>query len=98
MLQYHQLLRLVLEQGKFKPDRTGTGTYSLFGAQARFPLSEGFPLPLFVERTGLPLIAITATLDRAEAKGLIVRDHLHAKPTELGRRFQNDLLEMFLPH
>ena len=44
MLQYHQLLRLVLEQGKFKPDRTGTGTYSVFGAQARFPLSEGFPL------------------------------------------------------
>ena len=44
MLQYHQLLRLVLEQGKFKPDRTGTGTYSLFGAQARFPLSDGFPL------------------------------------------------------
>ena len=44
MLQYHQLLRLVLEQGKFKPDRTGTGTYSVFGAQARYPLGEGFPL------------------------------------------------------
>ncbi len=44
MLQYHQLLRLVLEQGRFKPDRTGTGTYSVFGAQARFPLSDGFPL------------------------------------------------------
>jgi len=44
MLQYHQLLRLVLEQGKFKPDRTGTGTYSVFGAQARFPLQDGFPL------------------------------------------------------
>jgi thymidylate synthase len=44
MLQYHQLLRLVLEQGKFKADRTGTGTTSVFGAQARFPLSEGFPL------------------------------------------------------
>ena len=44
MLQYHQLLRLVLEQGKFKPDRTGTGTYSVFGAQARFPLRDGFPL------------------------------------------------------
>ena len=44
MLQYHQLLKLVLEQGKFKADRTGTGTYAVFGAQARFPLSDGFPL------------------------------------------------------
>lgn len=44
MLQYHQLLRLVLDQGKFKSDRTGTGTWSVFGAQTRFPLSEGFPL------------------------------------------------------
>ena len=44
MLQYHELLRLVLDKGKFKPDRTGTGTYSLFGAQARFPLSDGFPV------------------------------------------------------
>src|SRR5882672_10378023 len=44
MLQYHQLLRLVLEQVKFKADRTGTGTYSVFGAQTRFPLADGFPL------------------------------------------------------
>src|SRR5512142_667033 len=44
MQQYHELLRLVLEQGKFKKDRTGTGTHSVFGAQARFPLSRGFPL------------------------------------------------------
>src|SRR5713226_3746926 len=44
MLQYHQLLRDVLAHGKFKPDRTGTGTYAIFGAQARFPLAEGFPL------------------------------------------------------
>src|SRR5256714_13685335 len=43
MIQYHQLLREVLEHGKFKPDRTGTGTYALFGAQARYPLNEGFP-------------------------------------------------------
>jgi thymidylate synthase len=44
MLAYHDLLRLVLEEGRFKPDRTGTGTYSVFGAQARFDLSRGFPL------------------------------------------------------
>jgi thymidylate synthase len=44
MVQYHQLLRLVLDQGKFRQDRTGTGTYSVFGAQARYPFAEGFPL------------------------------------------------------
>jgi thymidylate synthase len=44
MIQYHQLLRLVLDEGKSKADRTGTGTLAVFGAQARFPLAQGFPL------------------------------------------------------
>src|SRR2546427_5809955 len=44
MIQYQHLLQLVLEQGQFKADRTGTGTYSVFGAQTRFPLAQGFPL------------------------------------------------------
>jgi thymidylate synthase len=44
MRAYHDLLRLVLEQGRLKADRTGTGTHSVFGAQARFDLTRGFPL------------------------------------------------------
>src|SRR6202789_4190136 len=43
MTQYLQLLRRVLEEGKFKADRTGTGTYAVFGAQARFDLRHSFP-------------------------------------------------------
>ena len=44
MKEYHELLRLVLEKGKLKEDRTNIGTISYFGAQARFDLSAGFPL------------------------------------------------------
>ena len=44
MRAYLDLLRHVMETGRFKSDRTGTGTYSVFGAQARFDLTQGFPL------------------------------------------------------
>lgn len=44
MRQYHRLLRLVLDHGKPKSDRTGTGTLSVFGAQERFDLRKNFPL------------------------------------------------------
>ena len=44
MHQYHDLLNRVLTTGTKKSDRTGVGTYSVFGHQMRFDLSEGFPL------------------------------------------------------
>ena len=44
MKQYQDLMRHVLEKGDRKADRTGTGTLSVFGAQMRFALDEGFPL------------------------------------------------------
>jgi thymidylate synthase len=44
MNQYENLLTYIYQNGTFKSDRTGTGTKSIFGAQLRFNLSEGFPL------------------------------------------------------
>jgi len=60
-------------------------------------LTEGFPVALFAERTGLPITAAQAPLAVAEAKGLIERDRRRIRPTPLGRRFLNDLLGLFLP-
>lgn len=42
--QYLNLLQDILDNGFYKDDRTGTGTYSVFGRQLRFDLSQGFPL------------------------------------------------------
>ena len=60
-------------------------------------LTEGFPSSLYEERAGMPLVTVLKGLDEAERCGLIVRDHQHVAPTELGRRFLNDLLQIFLP-
>ncbi|ACY17896.1 thymidylate synthase [Haliangium ochraceum] len=44
MTPYLDLVRRILEHGERREDRTGTGTLSLFGAQLRYDLREGFPL------------------------------------------------------
>jgi oxygen-independent coproporphyrinogen-3 oxidase len=60
-------------------------------------LNGGFPLVLFEERAGVPLTTVLRPLDEAEKRGLIERDHQRVVPTPLGRRFLNDLLQIFLP-
>lgn len=59
-------------------------------------LNEGFDPVLFGERTSLSLIAIQRELLEAEKRGLLFRDHQRIAPTQLGQRFLNDLLEIFL--
>lgn len=44
MKEYLNLLKLVMENGAERSDRTGVGTIGVFGAQARFDLRESFPL------------------------------------------------------
>jgi len=59
-------------------------------------LTDGVPAALFQERAGFPLTLVEPALRRAEAKGLLQRDHLRIAPTRLGERFLNDLQQMFL--
>ena len=44
MKSYLSLLTRILENGTYRDDRTGTGTWSIFGEQVRFRMDDGFPL------------------------------------------------------
>jgi oxygen-independent coproporphyrinogen-3 oxidase len=59
-------------------------------------LNEGFALSLFEARTGLPRAAIAADLDQARDRGWLEIDDGHVVPTELGHRFANDVIALFL--
>ena len=59
-------------------------------------LTGGFETKLFQERTGLALHAISISLTEALKQGLIMQDLNHIRPTLLGQRYLNNLLEVFL--
>lgn len=59
-------------------------------------LTDGFAARLFRARTGLPLSHLQPALAEAEARGLL-ECRSRIRPTELGRQFLNDLLELFVP-
>ncbi len=59
-------------------------------------LNQGFNDSLFVERTSLPLLLIRRELAEAEQRGLLTREQQHTAPTQLGQRFLNDLVQVFL--
>ena len=60
-------------------------------------LNDGFLLADFTARTGLPATAIAATIESAQARGWIERADDRIRAGELGRRFLNDVIELFLP-
>jgi oxygen-independent coproporphyrinogen-3 oxidase len=58
-------------------------------------LNEGVDAALYPARTGRPLAELAPVLARARERGLMQPDPQRLAPTELGRRFLNDLLAMF---
>jgi putative oxygen-independent coproporphyrinogen III oxidase len=60
-------------------------------------LTGGFEIALLQERTGLSITGIQQQLNEAEQRGLIIRNHSYMAPTLTGKRFLNDLLQIFLP-
>ncbi|RJF98347.1 radical SAM family heme chaperone HemW [Noviherbaspirillum saxi] len=80
-------------QEEFELEREDLGFEFMLNA---LRLTEGFDVNLFAERTGLSINAIEKSLNLAETKGLLYRDHRIIRPTELGGRFLNDLQQIFL--
>lgn len=61
-------------------------------------LRDGFPVALYITRTGLATASIERPLLAASEKGLLTMDSQQIVPTDRGRRFLNDLVALFLPN
>ncbi len=59
-------------------------------------LRDGFDLSLYTERTGLPISSLQTPLEQAEARGLILREGSHIRPSERGFDFLSELQALFL--
>jgi coproporphyrinogen III oxidase-like Fe-S oxidoreductase len=59
-------------------------------------LVDGFSLDMFEARTGLARGTIAVQLEQARARGWVELEGIHVRPTELGRRFTNDVVSLFL--
>jgi coproporphyrinogen III oxidase-like Fe-S oxidoreductase len=59
-------------------------------------LQDGFALADFTATTGLPLDSIAPALEQALQAGWLEVSDTHVRPTALGRRFTNDVIELFL--
>jgi thymidylate synthase len=89
MKQYKELIENVLQNGILHEDRTGVGTLSVFGAQMRFNLSEGFPLVTMKKVPWKPVVSellwfLEGSTDErrlAELNYGVNREHLLDKTT-----------------
>jgi oxygen-independent coproporphyrinogen-3 oxidase len=59
-------------------------------------LTDGVQREWFMQRTGIPLSSCACAINSAVNRGLLEQDPARLKPTQLGRRFLNDLLTLFL--
>ena len=106
MKQYHDLLQDILDNGEIKDDRTGVGTYSVFGRHLRFDLRRGFPaittkklawkacvgeLLWFIEGSSDERRLAELTHGTAEGKVTIWTPNAHAPYWKPKAKFEGDL-------
>ncbi|MCC7483911.1 MAG: radical SAM family heme chaperone HemW [Burkholderiales bacterium] len=90
-------MRAVEEGGSFVDEHeVGLGDLGFEFMMNALRLTGGFASRLYEERAGIPLAAVLRELDEAERRGFLVRDRERISPTPAGRRYLNDLLQIFL--